>query len=602
MIAYMCKYAPAEILRAMGAETLYLEPSAADSDMAGAMMHPMVCSFVKSALGAIMKADFEGVLLTSCCDSSRRLFDVLRARRPGRFAYMAELPAKAGGEARGIYVSSLKGLIDAYGAFSGKSFSAGALLAAARGGARPEAAAFAPVDGAVNLGLVGAKCGAGLVDTVRRCGGNVAFNLSCTGHAHSFGALAALEGGGRGASAQDTDAALDAYADGIFSQYPCMRMIAPGLREEGLAALEGQVSGLIYHTVKFCDSYAYEYAALKGRLGVPALKVETDYTAPGEGQELTRVAAFVEALGAKGAGGAGVAIGAGGLAGAGVAIGAGGLAGAGGAAPAGRAAARRGDFFMGIDSGSTSTNAVIVDADGETVSWSVVRTGPRTLESAARARDEALERAGLGASSLGGIVATGYGRINIGFADGAVTEISCHAAGAHRLNPAARTILDIGGQDSKAIRVDGDGAVADFAMNDKCAAGTGRFLEMMARTLDIGLEDMGEESLGWKEELRISSMCAVFAESEVVSLIAQNRERADILRALNMAIASRSEALLARAGGRPPYMMTGGVARNAGVVRALEDRLGAGFWVCERPETVGALGAALIAAGFPRKT
>jgi predicted CoA-substrate-specific enzyme activase len=221
---------------------------------------------------------------------------------------------------------------------------------------------------------------------------------------------------------------------------------------------------------------------------------------------------------------------------------------------------------------------------------------------AGSARGGALEKAGLTAESLKETVATGYGRVNIPFAGKTVTEISCHGRGAHRLNPKARTILDIGGQDSKAIRVDGKGDIVDFAMNDKCAAGTGRFLEMMARTLEIPLEDMGAEPLGWKEELRISSMCTVFAESEVISLIAQNKERADILHALHFAIASRNEALLARVGAAAPYTMTGGVARNAGVVRALEEKTGARFYVCEQPEIVGALGAALFADSYATAT
>ena len=161
------------------------------------------------------------------------------------------------------------------------------------------------------------------------------------------------------------------------------------------------------------------------------------------------------------------------------------------------------------------------------------------------------------------------------------------------LFPDVRTILDIGGQDSKAIRLNENGEVADFVMNDKCAAGTGRFLEMMARSLEISLDELGPVSLQSKEEIEISSMCSVFAESEVISLIAQNKEIADIAHGIHKAIAGKAMSLLKRVGLNPAYMMTGGVAKNPGVVAVLEEQLGEKLHIYEEPEIVGALGAAL---------
>jgi predicted CoA-substrate-specific enzyme activase len=239
---------------------------------------------------------------------------------------------------------------------------------------------------------------------------------------------------------------------------------------------------------------------------------------------------------------------------------------------------------------------VVLNPDGEVAGTATVPTGAKIAESAALARRLALAAAGLPEDAEIATVATGYGRAGIAFAGDAVTEISCHARGAHWLYPEARTIIDIGGQDSKAIRIDAHGGVADFAMNDKCAAGTGRFLEKTAGVLGVPLDEIGAAARAAREDLQISSMCTVFAESEVVSLIAEGRSEADILKGLCQAVARRNEALLKRISAEPPYMMTGGVARNAGVVQAFEALLDAPVYVPDAPELTGALGAAIFAS------
>ena len=179
--------------------------------------------------------------------------------------------------------------------------------------------------------------------------------------------------------------------------------------------------------------------------------------------------------------------------------------------------------------------------------------------------------------------------------DSQVTEISCHARGAHYLFPEVRTVIDIGGQDSKVICLDAGGNVKNFVMNDKCAAGTGRFLDNMARTLEMTLDQMSKKGINYKEDITISSMCTVFAESEVVSLIAKNKSPDDIVHGLNKAVASKTGTLVARAGGTEKYMMTGGVSRNAGLVRALEKELGAKLFISPYAQLCGAIGAALFA-------
>jgi predicted CoA-substrate-specific enzyme activase len=198
-------------------------------------------------------------------------------------------------------------------------------------------------------------------------------------------------------------------------------------------------------------------------------------------------------------------------------------------------------------------------------------------------------------SSIKRIISTGYGRNSLEFADKAVTEITCHAVGAHYLNPKVRSVIDIGGQDSKAISIDERGGVKDFAMNDKCAAGTGRFLEVMARALEVDLEDFGNLSITADQPSKISSLCTVFAESEVISLISQGEKRENIIAGIHESIAARVSAMANRVGIKTPIMMTGGVAKNVGVLKALETKLGQPIEVSEKTQVTGAIGAALIA-------
>ena len=252
----------------------------------------------------------------------------------------------------------------------------------------------------------------------------------------------------------------------------------------------------------------------------------------------------------------------------------------------------------GVDVGSVAAKAVIFDPQSRSLlGKAVLPTGWNAREAGEKALAAACADAGGIAASR--IVGTGYGRISLPFANKVVTEITCHAKGAHFLHPAVRTVIDIGGQDSKVIRIEPDGSVANFVMNDKCAAGTGRFLEMMARTLELSLEEISTIGLQWKEEITISSMCTVFADSEVVSLVAQNKALPDIVHGLNQSVATRAAALFRRVGGENPCMMTGGVSRNRGVVAAIEERLGQPLFIHPDAQLCGALGAALFALEMP---
>lgn len=255
-------------------------------------------------------------------------------------------------------------------------------------------------------------------------------------------------------------------------------------------------------------------------------------------------------------------------------------------------------YYLGIDIGSLSCDAVIIDRDENVVASTVVPTGARNIEAIDRARTEVLARIGANGNAVCAVVATGYGRDRVADRIASVTEITCHGRGIRKLIPDTDLLIDIGGQDSKVIRFDRAGAVTGFAMNDKCAAGTGRFLEAMARALEIEVDQLGVLDQGANGDLSLSSMCTVFAESEVVSLIADGAETSEIVGGIHRAIATRVKGLARRVAhdfAGLKLSMSGGVARNRGVVRALSDLFGATITVPAQPDTVGALGAALIA-------
>lgn len=252
----------------------------------------------------------------------------------------------------------------------------------------------------------------------------------------------------------------------------------------------------------------------------------------------------------------------------------------------------------GVDIGSTTAKTVILDEQGHILTYNVVEQGIVNEASAENSFRQALDRTGLTIEKLEYVITTGYGRNLVKFGNENITEISCHARGAYFLSPQVRTIIDIGGQDSKTIAINEAGKIVSFGINDKCAAGTGRFLEVMSRALGVRLDSMGTFSLQSKNPARVASMCTVFAETEIVSLSAQGHDKIDIIAGLHEAV-SRRIVNLARSTTsiKPRIMVTGGVAKNKGVVKALERLLDREIIVPEEPQIVGALGAAIIALG-----
>ncbi|MEW6280694.1 MAG: acyl-CoA dehydratase activase [Candidatus Eremiobacterota bacterium] len=252
-------------------------------------------------------------------------------------------------------------------------------------------------------------------------------------------------------------------------------------------------------------------------------------------------------------------------------------------------------FAAGVDVGSTQTKAVLVDEEGGIVSRALVDTGANVVHAAERAFEAALKEAGLCEQDVEYVIGTGYGRYKVTFGDTQVTEISCHARGAVHMFPGTRTVIDMGGQDTKAIRTLPSGEVLDFCMNDKCAAGTGRFLQAASFALEIPLADLGRVALAGQKPVKVSTTCTVFAESEVLSWLEKGKKVEDILMGVHRSIGTRSVALARRVGIQEEITFTGGVTRNHAMVAVLDEMLGLKMNVSPDSHYMGALGAALFA-------
>ncbi len=561
MIYITCRYAPAELFAGFGEPVERLDPTPSGFSCAESCSHPNMCGFSKAVIEDINDRGIRRIVLTDCCDAMRRTCDVLKARDDMEFVRMISLPHMTGEREIRLFAAQLKALKDDYAAFSGQTFD----LAKAEEAFRKASEEKLQTPAGPWIAVGGAHASAELMRQIREVFPDVSVvNETCTGNRSLSYEPLPTENGKSGKC--ETDFFLR-YARALLTQtYPCMRMLdsSTGRQEKKNPPL-----GTIFHTIKFCDYYSFRYLNEKNS-GAPLVKIETDSSLQSGGQLLTRLEAFREELDMKT--GKDIAM---------------------------HIQKKSGDgpvYTAGIDSGSTSTDAVIMNADRKILGRAIIPTGAGAVNTASRALETALSEAGLHKEDLSAIVSTGYGRTTIGI-DGAedVTEITCHAKGAVYLDPEARTVIDIGGQDSKVISIDEQGHVLNFVMNDKCAAGTGRFLEQQARALELSMPEMSRRGLEWKKDINISSMCTVFAESEVVSLVAQNVDTADIIHGLNKAIASKTAGLAARVKKQPGYILTGGVAKNEGVVKCLEEKLGAPVFVSPDAQLCGAIGAALIA-------
>lgn len=541
---YICKYTPVELLQAYGGTCVNCNQMPQGFEFAEQMAHPNLCGFGKALLELVMQGQIRELVLVNCCDTIRSVYDILADSGKLDFLYMMDMLHGDGVCSRMHTAKQLEQLASAYGNYRGTSFDAQKFR---------EAFTVRRHQEGPRISVLGARMGKELFQMVEKTKPLPVENATCVNN-RSVGTAPP--------DCQDLGTLMEWYAGELLQQTPCMRMMDHTGRKQ--LYLDQDLKGIIYHTVKFCDFYSFEYAELRQKATVPLLKIESDYTVQSQGQIRTRLEAFAESVAPK---------------------------------QMERKETRvKHGYFAGIDSGSTSTDVVILNRNREIVAGIILPTGMGAAMGAERALEEALRKAGLVRSDIDALVTTGYGRTAIASGDKSITEITCHARGAHFLNPAVRTVIDIGGQDSKVIRIDENGTVENFIMNDKCAAGTGRFLEMMAATMEMSMDEMSGLGLSFKEEIIISSMCTVFAESEVVSLIAQNKAPDDIVHGLNNAVAIKTAALVQRVGGKEKFMMTGGVSRNKGLVKALENKLGTELLVSDKAQLCGALGAALFAA------
>ena len=251
-------------------------------------------------------------------------------------------------------------------------------------------------------------------------------------------------------------------------------------------------------------------------------------------------------------------------------------------------------MYLGIDIGSSSSKVALIGEDKNLINTAFVNKGTGT-DGVEKALNMLFEKTGTTMDQIKYTVVTGYGRVTYEKADNQITEISCHAKGISYLMDGVRTIIDIGGQDAKVIKIGNNGRVVNFVMNEKCAAGTGRFLEVMARVLGCNINDLAELSFKSQKEVSISSVCTVFAETEAISHLSLGEKIEDVAKGAHTAIAKRVAGMCARAGAEPKYAMSGGVALNSGMVDALSKELGHKVYVAPYSQIVGAVGAAVSA-------
>ncbi|MCG8483352.1 MAG: acyl-CoA dehydratase activase [Clostridia bacterium] len=539
MIGYVCRYTPYEIFEFFGQDFEKIAPNMQHTPLSDAKFHKNMCSYSKGVLELCLQGHYDAIVLTNCCDSIRRIYDVIKEAMPNQWVYMMELPRKKTREAAAFWQSEIEELIIALEKKFDKKFNWDHF----NNFINEKKTTEKSKDNNEKILLLGAQLTKDAYDILANKTKFDDRTCSKTDDVRSFKS--------------------NTYAAALLNQLPCFRM------QNFWDTLEDDITnnnppGIIYHTLKFCDYYAYGYAYLKDKYKGELLKIETDYLAKQKGQISTRLDAFLEMISVK-------------------------------KEKRYETNSQKKKLFLGIDSGSTSTNVVIMDEQKKILSYHIVATGAKSIISAQRAYQDILSKADISEKDITYAVATGYGRDFISFSDQSVTEISCHGRGAYFFNASVKTIIDIGGQDSKVIQTNEKGEVKDFVMNDKCAAGTGRFLEMMSKTLESPLEEMGNMAPSRKEPIEITSMCTVFAESEVISLIAENKEKADIVSAIHRSMAQRSASMVERVGKQKGYMMTGGVAKNKGIVHSIETYLNEKLVIPQEPQIIGAVGACLFA-------
>jgi len=577
MLYYACSYVPLEILISSGLPFRRLPVNRAFDHPE---LHSNLCGYCKAVYSKVTELSDEDVFISvDSCDAMRRMGDVIQQQSSCR-VFSLRLPWKRDASATEFIKTQLEALVRFLSGLRGQEITRDELdrgisqfnaivdrLLAMHKNSVPyhqinEAFSLAEKGQLYNnpseptnrmgpkIAYLGAVSDATMIEeVVRAAGGVLVLNESCMA---MRGFTAKTE--------NEEERLLSIARRLVGDRIPCARF-AEGLSPYTAQLLrEMNVDGIVFGIPKFCDFYGFQLAMTK--LPLPHTVVEIDFGDSSRGQLLTRVGAFMESLKREVPGTRGV---------------------------------KAGSFYVGIDSGSTTTNIVVLDQSGQIVFSDSRKTGVYPKRVADELFSRALQEVGISVSDVSCCIATGYGRENVSFATSSVTEITCHARGAQKMLPGINTVIDIGGQDSKVISLENKSMVRDFTMNDKCAAGTGRFLEVMSGIMEEDLQQMSEAAFGSKKTLSISSVCTVFAESEVISLISNGEKIEDISAALFRAIAKRILAMFKRVSGRGPVGFTGGVAKVPGMARALEEAVGEEILVPSHPDIAGALGAALLA-------
>lgn len=566
-IPVFCSLIPTELIVHLGHKPCFIDGSELALARAGeyhSAFHENLCSYSKalydyfltkmgtSHRGAGGEGEYDLIIIPAACDAIKKLHNALKPHIPKEKLYLLDMPKAKGDSANKFLAEKFEKL--------------GQLLPLEGGGKEGVTTGSSTGSDGIKIAILGANIPMGVVDGSLKKFGFEAVHLNhCLTKSNPDVELLAIL----------KERGVEEYAKKFLEKNSCPRTDDFSYKKAIIKQIkEDKIKGLIMNALKFCDFQPFDFKYFKDELGqdFPMLMIEHELTADYEGQTMTRLEAFFENIKNKLTKGTRPH-----------------------ASRAGRGRSDLSSYYVGIDSGSHATKLVCINGKGDIVSREVVPTGTSVAKSSEVLLKRLKELHGIGPEDIGRIVATGYGRNKVVCADDVLTEISCHALGAHKILGSACTIIDIGGQDSKAIKVDADGGVVRFAMNDKCAAGTGRFLEVMAAKLEMSLEEFAELAFIAKKHVPISSMCSVFAESEVISLIASGSSREAIAKGIHKAIAERTIALAKRIEGTPPYYMAGGVAKNRGLVKELGECLGLELEVIDYPQFSGALGAALIA-------
>ena len=553
MIYYVCKYTPIELFRGFGEECSVLEEMPENFEQSDQIAHANLCGFGKSVIQAVLEGKVEQLVLVNCCDSMRRVYDIVESTGKCKFLYMLDLPHDDNECEKVKFAGTIRRLKKAYEAYSGKVFDKRAFI---------KSFITSEMNTEPYIGVLGVRVSGILEDMIRDNIQMDVENLTCTG--------------GRKLSVvqdemwnMEEEKLFLSYADVLLGQMPCFRMNR-SIRRNRLY-LDPNLKGIIYHTIKFCDYYGFEYASIKRDIKVPLLKIETDFTSQSAGQLLTRIQAFEETIEGSEDMDPGKGI-----------------------SEEARKKMESGIFYVaGIDSGSTSTDVVILDQDGKIKSTMIIPTGGGAMMSAEKSLDLAIEKAGIKKEEIVRIDTTGYGRSYIDSGDDSITEITCHARGGREMAGDECAIIDVGGQDTKIILVFG-GMVQDFQMNDKCSAGTGKFLEIMANRLGVTLQelfDMADKGT----VLPISSLCTVFAESEVINYIGEGQKREDIAAGVVDSVANKVAQLAMKKNLPEKVILTGGLSNSTYFTKILSQKLGQTVSPTEHGRYAGALGAALLA-------